>query len=76
MPSTVKGLQKILRQKEWDGIVFGWCVRGGVEFTDLFEKVVQLTIEETRGRKGVKLIFNDGPDGLVAAVVRNFPEDV
>lgn len=50
VPATIRGLRKILQSQKWDGILIGWCVRGNKEWTELFERVVQVTFEEKRGR--------------------------
>lgn len=54
--------------KKWDGVIVGWCIRGNVEHTELFEKVVQMCY----GADGRKLMFSKGPDDLVNTVRRNF----
>ncbi|KAL2073544.1 hypothetical protein VTL71DRAFT_10870 [Oculimacula yallundae] len=78
--NTIAGLREIIKERDWDGIIFGWCVRGHVEFTELFEKLVQAAFEEVVMRKServkgkdVKIMFCEGPEGLVKAAVRNFP---
>ncbi|PVH83774.1 hypothetical protein DL98DRAFT_512936 [Cadophora sp. DSE1049] len=78
IPNAIAGFRKALKQREWDGIIFGWCLRGHVEFTELFEKLVQVAVEEMWDRqrklgKDVKIMFCEGPEGLVSAAVRNFP---
>ncbi|KAH7357038.1 hypothetical protein BKA65DRAFT_496084 [Rhexocercosporidium sp. MPI-PUGE-AT-0058] len=79
-PNTVSGLRKVIKERQWDGIIFGWCIRGHVEFTELFEKLVQVAFKELiKNRNGrvegneVKVMFCEGPGGLVKAVARNFP---
>lgn len=35
---TLKALEKVLGEREWDGVLVGWCTRGHVEFvSSLFE---------------------------------------
>lgn len=71
---TLKKLKAELGSREWDGVVVGWCTRGHVEFTELFESVVAVCVEEKCARlPGLKLMFNTGPENLVEPVVRNFP---
>ncbi|KAF5723480.1 hypothetical protein FMUND_1804 [Fusarium mundagurra] len=69
-----------LREREWGGIIVGWCSRGNIEFTELFESVVTVCVDyivETKkgdtSQKEPKLIFCRGPDDLVNATLRNFP---
>ncbi|KAI1012121.1 hypothetical protein LB503_004787 [Fusarium chuoi] len=70
-----------LREIEWGGIIIGWCSRGNIEFTELFEAVVAVCVdyivEAKKGdilQKEPKLIFCRGPDDLANATLRNFPE--
>ena len=38
VPGTLTALQQTLQTRSWDGVLVGWCTRGHVEFTVLFEK--------------------------------------
>jgi hypothetical protein len=71
---TIEELRSEIRDKAWNGILLGWCIRGHVEFTALFEQVVSVCVDETRSMEGVKLMFSTGPDNLFETVLRNFPE--
>ncbi|KJZ76303.1 hypothetical protein HIM_04385 [Hirsutella minnesotensis 3608] len=76
--ANLKELKKVLSSQQWNGIILGWCVRGHVEFTELFETVVAVCVDhisETRAEVSLepKLIFCRGPDDLVNATLRNFP---
>ncbi|KAF5587234.1 hypothetical protein FPCIR_7642 [Fusarium pseudocircinatum] len=73
-------LESQLREREWGGIIVGWCSRGNVELTELFEAVVAICVDhivETKkgdaSQKEPKLIFCRGPDDFVNATLRNFP---
>ncbi|KAG5747791.1 hypothetical protein H9Q69_009936 [Fusarium xylarioides] len=73
-------LESQLREREWGGIIVGWCSRGNIEFTELFEAVVTICVdyivEKKKGdvsQKEPKLIFCRGPDDFVNATLRNFP---
>ncbi|KAI7761028.1 hypothetical protein LZL87_011433 [Fusarium oxysporum] len=73
-------LKSQLRGGNWAGIIVGRCSRGNIEFTELFESVVAVCVDyivETKkgdvSRKEPKLIFCRGPDDLVNATLRNFP---
>ncbi|KAG7409441.1 hypothetical protein DER46DRAFT_629338 [Fusarium sp. MPI-SDFR-AT-0072] len=73
-------LESHLKESEWSGIIVGWCSRGNIEFTELFESVVAICVnyivERKRGdvsQKEPKLIFCRGPGDLVNATLRNFP---
>ncbi|EXA32350.1 hypothetical protein RAB80_016546 [Fusarium oxysporum f. sp. vasinfectum] len=73
-------LESQLKEREWSGIIVGWCSRGNIEFTELFESVVTICVdyivERKKGdvsQKEPKLIFCRGPDDFVNATVRNFP---
>lgn len=80
--NNLEELKSILKQREWRGIILGWCVRGHIEFTELFESVVAVCVDyvvrrkqNSVGTKEPKLIFCRGPDDLVNATLRNFPLD-
>ncbi|KAF5633193.1 hypothetical protein F25303_9225 [Fusarium sp. NRRL 25303] len=73
-------LESQLRERDWGGIIVGWCSRGNIEFTELFEAVVAVCVDyivEAKtgdiSQKEPKLIFCRGPDDLVSATLRNFP---
>lgn len=71
-PQSLKKLQAVLQSKRWDGILFGWCIRGNAEYTQFFERVVNMSVEETRSTSA-KMMFCTGPDNVLPAVLRNFP---
>ncbi|KAM0543603.1 hypothetical protein ACHAPJ_012190 [Fusarium lateritium] len=73
-------LKELLSQRNWSGIIVGWCTRGNAEFTELFESVIGVCVDHVVQRKRgntsleePKLIFCRGPDDLVNATLRNFP---
>lgn len=79
MPQNLDDLRQTLRSRGWDGITIGWCTRGNLERTELFEQVVDLCVEATssgadgsRAKKRTKLMFSKGPDDLAATAMRNF----
>ncbi|KAM0242958.1 hypothetical protein ACHAP5_007068 [Fusarium lateritium] len=79
---NLEELKIVLKERDWSGIILGWCVRGHIEFTELFESVVSVctdyVVQRKRGNVGgeePKLIFCRGPDDLVNATLRNFPVD-
>ncbi|KAF5667455.1 hypothetical protein FHETE_5724 [Fusarium heterosporum] len=80
--SNLEELKSVLQKQNWRGIIIGWCVRGHIEFTELFESVVAVCVDYVAQRKQgdisakePKLIFCRGPDDLVNATLRNFPEN-
>lgn len=80
--ANLEELKTLLSKQQWSGIIVGWCVRGHVEFTELFESVVAICVDYILERKQgnisserPKLIFCRGPDDLVNATIRNFPAD-
>jgi hypothetical protein len=73
VPSTLKALRHKLEERSWDGLLLGWCVRGHVEFTLLFEELVTLCCEVQKSAPQMKIMFPTGPDNLVETVARNFP---
>jgi hypothetical protein len=79
---NLEELKSVLKEREWSGIILGWCVRGHIEFTELFESVtavcVDYVVQRKQGNiegKEPKLIFCRGPDDFVNATLRNFPVD-
>ncbi|RGP79398.1 hypothetical protein FLONG3_2453 [Fusarium longipes] len=80
--SNLGELKAQLDERELSGVIIGWCVRGNVEFTELFESVVSVctdyVVRRKQGnasQKEPKLIFCRGPHDLVNATLRNFPVD-
>lgn len=73
MPGTLETLQRTLQNRSWDGVIVGWCVRGDVEFTVLFEKIVDVITRQLILQPELKVMFCAGPDDLVQTTVRNFP---
>ncbi|KAG8670379.1 hypothetical protein FPOAC2_09734 [Fusarium poae] len=78
--SNLGGLKTKLEESEWSGIIIGWCARGNIEFTELFESTVAVCVDyialKRQGNvamKEPKLIFCRGPQDLVNATLRNFP---
>ncbi|MCJ1311528.1 hypothetical protein MMC25_005201 [Agyrium rufum] len=69
---ALEGIKRELSCRPWDGIVIGWCLRGHVEFTDLFEQVIATCVDATRSAPQTKIMFSTGPDNLVETVERNF----
>lgn len=76
IPKTVDGLRKELRSQRWDGVLVGWCTRGYLERTELFNEVVAACVDEARVQKDMKLIFNTGPQDLAEPILRSFPQEV
>ncbi|KAI1069127.1 hypothetical protein LB507_006316 [Fusarium sp. FIESC RH6] len=78
--SNLENLKRHLNERKWKGISVGWCIRGNVEFTELFESVVAACVDYIVQRKQdnvslmePKLILCRGPHDLVNATLRNFP---
>jgi hypothetical protein len=55
-------LEKVLRGRNWDGVMLGWCVRGHVEFTVLFERLVSVVVGEVVRRAQIR---EDEGEGMV-----------
>lgn len=72
---TMASLRDELHQRQHDGVLLGWCVRGHQEFTELFEEIVNVCVDElyVKSKTGTKLFFCTGADDVVNATVRNFP---
>lgn len=80
--SNLGVLKTKLEEREWSGVIIGWCTRGNIEFTELFESVVTVCVDYALLRKQgnislkePKLIFCRGPHDLVNATLRNFSSD-
>ena len=76
VPGSLKALQQELQGRSWDGILLGWCIRGHVEFTLLFEEVHSVCCGAVKAAPQTKIMFSTGPDNLVETVVRNFPVEI
>ena len=60
--------RSILKDQHWDGFAVGYGVRGNVDLTDLYEKIVNMCIEETGG--ATKFSFQVLPEAIVDGIVR------
>ncbi|KAK5309333.1 hypothetical protein LTR70_010389, partial [Exophiala xenobiotica] len=65
-------LAEHLQQQKWDAVAFGFGIRGDREQTPLFEKVVNMAVENVRPTP--RLAFPVLPDKIVEAFERVFPE--
>lgn len=67
-----EGLQdlekRLTEDTKWDGVVVGWGIRGEKEFTDVFERVVELCRVAA-----VRMGFSTGVEGLGSALRRLVP---
>jgi len=72
VPSTLRAIKQELTGRNWDGVLIGWCLRGHIEFTVLFEEIVQLCFEVMKSTPEMKIMFGTGQDNLVETVSRNF----
>ena len=57
IPASLQGLRETLNERNWDGILIGWCIRGNPSYTVLFEKIVDLCNNVVRKHPQTKLIF-------------------
>lgn len=69
---TLERVRAELRKEHYDGIMIGGGIRMPAEHTLLFEKLVQMSVRETKGN--AKLMFSSRPDQIVEILTRNFPE--
>ncbi|KAK3115620.1 hypothetical protein LTR53_004827 [Teratosphaeriaceae sp. CCFEE 6253] len=69
---TLQRMTDQLRSREWAAVNVGFGVRGHKEHTETFERLLNAarTI-----RPEAKVIFSNGPDEVITAIRRNFPED-
>lgn len=70
---TLEDLRARLHEREWDGVLVGWCLRGKPAHTEMFERVVRVCFDGLKPER-TKLMFCTGPDDLVNSARRNFPE--
>lgn len=65
----LRDLEKRLTEgTKWDGVVVGWGIRGEKEFTEVFERVVEMCRVG-----GVRMGFSTGVEGLGGALGRLVP---
>ncbi|TKA82949.1 hypothetical protein B0A55_01325 [Friedmanniomyces simplex] len=69
---TIKRFAAQLESRKWVAVNVGYGVRGNKEHTELFERVLEAC---RTVRPEAKIIFSNGPDEVMAAIKRNFPED-
>jgi len=70
---SLKRFTQQLESRQWVAVNVGFGVRGHKENTVLFEKMLS-EVWRIRGADGVNVIFSNGPDDLIRAIERNFPE--
>jgi hypothetical protein len=70
--SSLEAARKVLKSKYWDGISIGFGVRGQKEYSEVFEKLVNICLEEVK--PAPKMLFPVGPNQLFLAVQRVFPD--
>lgn len=67
---AIARLSKELELEHWDGVIFGWGIRGNPEMTVLFEELVDCVRTMS---PGTKIMFNTSPDSTLDAAKRSFP---
>lgn len=70
-PIAMENLKQELHQRDWDGVLIGWCIRGKVQYSILFENIIHLCRDLP---EKTKIMFCTGPDDLVESTLRNFPQ--
>ncbi|KAK4544107.1 hypothetical protein LTR36_004605 [Oleoguttula mirabilis] len=63
--------EQLQSSREWVGVNVGYGVRGHKEYTELFEKLLNTAWQV---RPGIKIMFSNGPDEVITAIKRSFPE--
>jgi hypothetical protein len=69
--STLDELEQILQKRKWEGVAFGFGIRGDRDNTPLFEKMVNAALEIVSPTP--KLAFPVLPDMIVEAFERVLP---
>ena len=72
LPRTLESLKRTLNEQQWDAVILGWCLRGNVERTKVFEQAVGVVIEAARKQEDMKVLFSKGPRDLAGTVLRGF----
>lgn len=57
-----------LKERTWDGVMIGWGIRGALEHTELFEKLVNGVLAYVKPTP--KFVFSLKPDGFIDAIQR------
>ena len=70
-PNTLEKFREVVRSRRFDGISIGWGLRSLPEMSWLFEAAVNVAREESPQSK---LVFNAGPDDVLNAFRRQFPQ--
>ncbi|EMC97182.1 hypothetical protein BAUCODRAFT_32921 [Baudoinia panamericana UAMH 10762] len=71
LQDSIERLAATLKDKQWDGFLIGFGIRGGKEHTPLFEAAVN-TAQEVAPR--TRMLFGNAPDDLYNTLQRNFPD--
>ncbi|KAK3641772.1 hypothetical protein LTR56_011099 [Elasticomyces elasticus] len=69
---TLRRFTEQLSSRKWAAVNVGYGVRGHKEHTETFERLLDAC---RRICPGAKIIFSNGPDEVITAIRRNFPED-
>ncbi|KAK5686338.1 hypothetical protein LTS10_002455 [Elasticomyces elasticus] len=69
---TIRRFTEQLSSRKWAAVNVGYGVRGHKEHTETFERLLDAC---RRIRPDAKIIFSNGPDEVITAIRRNFPED-
>ncbi|KAK3679591.1 hypothetical protein LTR37_021388 [Vermiconidia calcicola] len=69
---TMKRFVETLRSREFVGLNIGFGLRGHKENTGLFEKMLNTAWALS---PGIKVMFSNGPQEVITAIQRQFPED-
>lgn len=74
-PTTVAGLiRDKVRERQWDGVMLGFGIRGNPAVTELFEVAVNICVHEMR--PAPRFAFNVTPTTAVEAIVRSFSTEM
>lgn len=67
---TLDEVKQVLQKRKWEGVGFGFGIRGDRDRTPLFEKVINMAIEQVH--PSPKIAFPVLPDKIVEAFERVF----
>ena len=72
---TICKVRNTIKSRRWDAVTIGFGVRKNPDLTPLFEKLVNMSIQEGGGEaRPPKMIFPLGPTNVMESIRRVFPE--
>lgn len=67
--AALPAIKELMRGSTWDGVSIGFGLRGAIEYTPLFEDIVNVVVAEAQGAVP-KFMFTSSTTDIYDAVIR------